>query len=315
MGNIFEVNVASGWTGIKASLPITPYQVLDLFAQLQLRDGERLSVNIEEHSEPFDFLYDTMSYGYSFNELNDLALHLSALDEDGQSAFKRLVEMESTRHPAPLSPSRLTALARSIGACSIYPGYTTPDKPDYAILMKLAREDAATLLSLPAAPQMLDSALQSIGASDWNDPSLDSECMDCAAPPLIPFLGRRDGIVLINCLAQKLQAMDGGELTKLNAVLVAAEFSCAQQALQAIDTLDEYQLMPQYISPSQVAIDYLVSVMGEESMLRIYPYVDLVAYGNVLLQDRGHILTPYGIVSCKDGQSLRLRKQFPEMIM
>ncbi len=125
MREVFEVHVSSHANDIQAFLPITPYQLLDMLEQLRLQPDESPSVDVHECMEPFEFLFTAMHYDYSLKEINDLATRLSLLDEEGQTAFDGLVNMETDKIEGAIPVRKLIDLACSVDCCDVHPGVTT----------------------------------------------------------------------------------------------------------------------------------------------------------------------------------------------
>ncbi len=370
MREVFEVHVSSRANDIQAFLPITPYQLLDMLEQLRLQPDESPSVDIHECTEPFEFLRTAMHWDCSLKEINDLAMLLSPLDEEGQIAFDGLVKMESEKKEGPIPVGTLVDLAYSVDCCDVHPGVASyeelgrfyveqglfpelkdipeenlpylnyekigekfskeeggvlvsggyvlqtsdlkqapqaldlkPRKPEYAILMEVTQTGRSVRLPLPNSPQAMDAALDAIGARNWSGVSL--ECLDCAATPLIPFLGGDDNIAHINRLAGMLDSMDDKRLTKFKAVLEATEDYSVLGATHIATTLDDYLFTPQYLTAEDMARDYIRTSMGEVAAAQLYPFVQLAQYGQALMEDEECALTDYGMVSREDGQCLK----------
>ncbi len=178
-----------------------------------------------------------------------------------------------------------------------------PRKPEYAILMKVSQAGRTAQLPLPASPHAMDYVLDAIGARDWSGVSL--ECQDCAATPLIPFLGGEDNIAHINRLAGMLAEMDDKQFTKFKAVLDATENYSVLGATHLATTLDEYILTPQHLTARDFARDSICASMGEAATAKLCPFVQLEMYGVELMEEQGCALTDYGMVSREDGQCLK----------
>lgn len=202
-----------------------------------------------------------------------------------------------------------------VGQTSLDQGLPTiepPRKPDYAILLKVSNvhsgdpadgTDKVAHLALPATPQELDKALDTVGARDWREAEF--RCLDCCAPALTGFISGDDNIAHINRLAQKLAEMDPKQLTKFKAVIDAAEEHTVLGATQIAFSLSEYLFSPQYTSPEDMAKDFLKSSMGDTAAEQLLPFVDLHCYGRKLMENQACVLTDYGMVSREDGQSLK----------
>lgn len=176
-------------------------------------------------------------------------------------------------------------------------------KPDYTILLGLTYGEEQTTLKLPAEPLTMDDALERLGAFGFGD--VEIECLDCAAPILVPSIGKGDNIAHINRLARKLQEMEPGELTKFKAVLVATEEHTVQAATHIAYNLGEYLFTPHLVSSYDVGLNFLESELGAHVAETLLPHVNLYGYGNALLKAQEAELTEYGLVSREDGQNLK----------
>ncbi len=194
-----------------------------------------------------------------------------------------------------LQTSDLKQVSQSLGQ--------TPRKPEYTILLEVAQDGRAAQLSLPASPQAMDAALAAIGARDWSGVSLD--CLDCAATPLLPFLGGDDNIAHLNRLAGMMERMDDKQLTKFKAVLDATEDYSVLGATHIATTLDDYILTPQYLTAGDMAENYIRNSMGDAAAAKLCPFVQLEMYGVELMEEQGCALTDYGMVSREDVQCLK----------
>ncbi len=188
--------------------------------------------------------------------------------------------------------------------------------PDYMILLEISKgyfndpaydSEKTVRLPLPAEPAAMDAALDAVGAWDWREVGF--RCLDCRVPSLISHIDGDDNIAHVNRLAQKLQAMDEKVLTKFKAVLEATEDFSVPGATHTADALDEYLFTPQYASPEDMARNFLESSVGEAGMSTLLPHISLYAYGRALIEEQDCVLTKYGLISRKDGQSLTPAEQ------
>lgn len=179
---------------------------------------------------------------------------------------------------------------------------TAPRKPDYTILVELALHGRATQLKLPAEVWEIDDALDRIETMTWSGVTIRG--LDCAAPALIPHFKAEDNIAFINRLAKKIQRMELKELTKYKAVLDATENYSVLGATHIADTLRDYIYEPKYADPVDMAKDFLENSMGVAAV-SLEPFVNLMGYGQRLLEEQQGAITDYGMVSREDGQSLK----------
>ncbi len=178
-----------------------------------------------------------------------------------------------------------------------------PGEPDYTILLELTQHGEATMIKLPAGPSEYKPVLEAIGAK-YRD-GADLRCLDCRVPSLIDAISEDKDISNIVRLADELRDMDPAQLTKYKAVLEAAGDCSMEGAFHIAQTLDDYLFTPEYATASDMAKDYIRCTMGEEAAEALLPFVDLEGYGQVLMQNQACVLTGYGMVSRKDGQSLQ----------
>ena len=81
----------------KLDLPASPWELWDAMEKVRLNEGEQLYMEIEDY-DAFEYLSPHLDgLDISFNELNDLAALLSALDEVQEAAFEGLFSMEVQR--------------------------------------------------------------------------------------------------------------------------------------------------------------------------------------------------------------------------
>lgn len=165
--------------------------------------------------------------------------------------------------------------------------------PDYTIL---AETSSGCEIKLPYPP---------------NDP-MGTEvvrCVDCAAPSLI---GLTVGMESMDLLARRLAGMEPQELTAYKALLEAVDCKDLSDAGLLADSLDNYIFRPSFNSPEEVAEEELGVILCEESIPQLIPYVDLRGYGQSLIEQRGSVLTPYGLLEREDGQPIHNMNDQPE---
>ena len=126
-------------------------------------------------------------------------------------------------------------------------------------------------------------------------------CVDCAVPSLIGLTG---GMESMDLLARRLAGMEPQELTAYKALLEAVDCKDLSDAERLVDSLEEYIFTPSLNSPEEVAEEELGVILCEESVPQLIPYVDLRGYGQALIEQRGSVLTPYGLLEREDGQPI-----------
>ena len=92
----------------------------------------------------------------------------------------------------------------------------TPITPDYTILLEVSKgffndpsydSGKTAQLKLPASPEVLETALEAVGAWDWREAGW--SCLDCRAPSLSEIISDAEvGIDFLNDLAQRLADME-----------------------------------------------------------------------------------------------------------
>ena len=174
--------------------------------------------------------------------------------------------------------------------------------PDYMILLKVSHNSNSTLLKLPASEESLAAIPQMMDEPDWQDLSL--ECLDCCIPTLMDAVAGTDDIAFLNCLAEKLAALEPQELTACKALLEARNCRDLASVGLLAGQLDNYNFCPEYGSPAEVAEGQLSLILGEREAGMILPHLDLEGYGKDLLQYLGGAMTPYGLLEKKDGAPL-----------
>ena len=90
------------------------------------------------------------------------------------------------------------------------------------------------------------------------------------------------------------------------------EFLDYVMAVKVVDSLEEYIFTPSLNSPEEVAEEELGVILCEESVPQLIPYVDLRGYGQALIEQRGSVLTPYGLLEREDGQPILSMNEQPE---
>lgn len=178
----------------------------------------------------------------------------------------------------------------------------TPKAPDYTVLLEVSHDGSVVQLKLPASEESLAAIPQMMNEPDWQDLSL--ECLDCCIPTLMDAVAGTDDIAFLNCLAEKLAALEPQELTACKALLEARNCRDLASVGLLAGQLDNYNFCPEYGSPAEVAKGQLSLILGEREAGMILPHLDLEGYGKDLLQYLGGAMTPYGLLEKKDGAPL-----------
>lgn len=92
-----------------------------------------------------------------------------------------------------------------------------------------------------------------------------------------------------------------GELTKYKAVLEVTGCDDMGRALTLADKLDQYTFSPKLLGPEDVAIECLKTMLPNDEVNRLTPYLDIRRYGEAVMEQSGGKLTGYGLVERVDG--------------
>lgn len=185
-----------------------------------------------------------------------------------------------------------------------------PKQPEYVFRLLIDRCSFETNgqpnklvpLTLPATPDELADALTACGAVSWDEVVFQTE--DSAIPHILEELNC-DGIEEINELAQAIQYRVGrSELTKLKAVLHAADCHDISAATCIAENLDDYVYEPDQRTAEEVAMEELHFIVDEQSLETLKKHVNLFNYGMDVIQKTNAMMTPYGLVQRRDGEML-----------
>ena len=162
----------------------------------------------------------------------------------------------------------------------------TLKKPDYVMLAE--RPDGGWVkLPLPVGAAVMDEPVQ---------------CVDCAVPTLT---GQTAMLSNMDTLAHRLAELEmDGELPKYKAVLETVHCDDMTDALLLVGALDQYSFSPKLLEPEDAAIEYLQTMLAEDEVERLVSYLDLRRYGGEVVEQRGGVLTPYGLLEREDGQPI-----------
>ncbi len=185
-------------------------------------------------------------------------------------------------------------------------------EPDYAMLLDVSKKanvspgcgsGKSVLLKLPATPEALDAALDSLGIYDWQEAVW--SCRDCRAPSLTDLVSNRYACGFLNRLAQTLADMSPEELTMYKALLETSDCKNLFSARTLAEQLPSYIFSPQFTSPVSLAEEELAVILGGPEAEMIRKYLDLPSYGKALIEKRSGALTSYGLIERKDGQPVQ----------
>ena len=172
----------------------------------------------------------------------------------------------------------------------------TPKKPDYAILAETG-SGCEVKFPFPANEPMGTEPVR---------------CVDCMVPALI---GAGGGMERIDLLARRLSGLEGaGTLAKYKALLAATECDDVECALDLVDELDQYALSAALREPDEVARAKLEQFLPNDVRQALLPYVQLYAFGTVLVHSQGSEITEYGLIERSGGGPVRTEHQgVPQM--
>lgn len=168
-----------------------------------------------------------------------------------------------------------------------------PQKPDYAVLVETA-SGCEVKLPVPLGEPMGD------------EPVL---CVDCAAPALTGLSGV---MATLDMLAHRLTYLTvDGEMPKYKALLEATGCDDIRWALALADGLDQYTFSPDLLEQEDVAMECLKTMLPDNEVKLLAPYVDLPRYGQAVLEQTDGQLTSYGLIQRVDGEPILNMAQKP----
>ena len=123
MDKILEV-VVRGKNGrfLDVSLPLTPYEMLDLLDKGGLASGDSSVCEVIGGKVPRDTRAILFNDWRNLYELNALARKLAPMDDTQRIAFDGLVKMEIEKKEGPIALGKLIDLAYSVDCCDVHPG-------------------------------------------------------------------------------------------------------------------------------------------------------------------------------------------------
>ena len=190
------------------------------------------------------------------------------------------------------------------------PVNTIPQIPNYAFRLLIGRYPFETddqpekrvYLELPATEDQIIHALEECGATSWEEVTY--ETVDCAIPSQEEDLAG-DDIGQFNELAKIIKRLEAsGEFPKLKAVLHATNCNDVGAAVAIAEDLDAYLYEPETRSARDVALGELRCTVSEPALSALLPHVNLEEYGMDLMASEHAMMTPYGLVECRDGSML-----------
>lgn len=193
-----------------------------------------------------------------------------------------------------------------------------PQVPDYAILLEVSKglkptggTNKTVRLKLPASPEALDAALESVDAWDWREAGW--RCLDCRVPALREAVSDSGDICAVNRLAQQLSGLGSRDLCKYKALVEAVSCQDLGQAEHLLRTLEEYIFSPEHCTPAEAAKGELAIMLDERAAALIRRHLDLKGYGEDLLRQRNVAVTGYGLIERQDSQPIAAMERQPKI--
>jgi hypothetical protein len=192
------------------------------------------------------------------------------------------------------------------------------EKPDYTVLLRVTKgyfngpaqdSEPAVYLKLPAGDATLLQAVDAVGAASPEECAFSAE--DCMAPSLTEkindalYASEGDCYGLINELAEQLRRMaDKGSLSTYKAMLeaVPGEFSL-EDALDFSQQIENFSVICEAATPADYA-KFMLSKYCIECESELFSCANLHKYGEKLMEEKGILLTGYGVLWSLTGQTV-----------
>ena len=184
-----------------------------------------------------------------------------------------------------------------------------PPKPSHLFRLTLGLhpdfKDARTAtLNLPATEAELSAAQEQLGTLKWeNAVVLD---YDGVIPNAANFADLPMEMNAFNSFSGAVRDIPfpDRQIPKLKALLEQFEVKDIGTAMQLVEHLEDYNLMPKLSSPQETAIDQLHFMTDEHSVELLLPHVNLYAYGCDIIREDNAVLSPYGLLHRADYQPM-----------
>ena len=192
------------------------------------------------------------------------------------------------------------------------------DKPDYAVLLRITKghfndpaydNDTAVFLKLPASDAALLQAVDAVGAASPEEYAFSAE--DCMAPFLTDkinnalYASEGDCYGLVNELARQLRRMaDKRSLSTYKAMLEAVpEEISLEDALDLSQQIENFSVIREATTPADYA-KFMLSKYCIECEGELFSCANLHKYGEKLMEEKGILLTGYGVLWSLTGQTV-----------
>lgn len=191
----------------------------------------------------------------------------------------------------------------------------SPQAPDYTLRLLIGRypfetggePEVTTTLDFPASEAAMVKALEHVGAASWEEVIF---TVEDSTIPGFPEDMYGDSFEAINDYAQTVKEIqENGELTKFKAVVTAKGCATISEALLIVEQLDQYFFEPKVSTPEDVARDEINATVSVQSIDSLIKHVNLYAYGRELMDEYRSNLTPFGLITPRDGQELEAVNQ------
>ena len=194
----------------------------------------------------------------------------------------------------------------------------TLDKPDYAVLLQVTKghfndpaydNETVVFLKLPAGDAALLQAVDAVGAASPEEYAFSAE--DCMAPFLTDkinnalYASEGDCYGLVNELARQLRRMaDKRSLSTYKAMLEAVpEEISLEDALDLSQQIENFSVIREATTPADYA-KFMLSKYCIECEGELFSCANLHKYGEKLMEEKGILLTGYGVLWSLTGQTV-----------
>ena len=283
-------NHTEAWA--KLEMPARPYEIRDALEKAQITPERPVYLEIQRYLPEMEWLKPFIAPERELTALyafNTLAEQLAAMDELELHNYEERVRAVADANPVPLP--RLYDLASSEGAFQRLD--LTPVEPDYIVLMECSRDggEETAAVKIPASADVVEAWEAEVGENAvW-------QCADCLIPRLADAITAVGSLGGANDAAMMLQAIPQKRLPLYKALLEAKGVTSLRDALNLYGRMEEYGLDPHIRCVEDAAKWELRFLMDESEAERLIPYVDLRAYGKVVMAEYYMTLTGYGGVA------------------
>ena len=192
------------------------------------------------------------------------------------------------------------------------------EKPDYAVFLRVTKgyfsgsaqdSEPAVYLKLPAGDEALIKVIDAVGATSPEECAFSA--VDCMAPFLTEkindalYASEGDCYGLVNELAEQLRRMaDKRSLSTYKAILetVPGEISL-EDALELSQQIENFSVIREATTPADYA-KFMLSKYCIECESELFSCANLQKYGEKLMEEKGILLTGYGVLWSLTGQTV-----------